>query len=201
MYRSEVETGFSIQDAGSHWHALYTRHQHEKSVAKILASKGYEIFLPLIGATHQWQDRAKQLWLPLFPKYVFIRGGLDRRVQVLSTPGLSYIVGWEGHPAIIPQDQMDAVRRMIESSLQVDSHPFLQSGDRVRVEAGPLKGIEGVLVRKKNKCRLVVCVELLGTAAAVEIGISCVKRIDALPAAMGPLSVFAAAGTKSFDQI
>lgn len=193
MHPSEVDTGFSIQDAGSPWHALYTRHQHEKSVAKILASKGHEIFLPLIGAIHQWQDRAKQLWLPLFPKYIFIRGGLDRRVQVLSTPGLSHIVGWAGHPAIIPQNQMDAVRRMIESSLKIEPHPFLQSGDRVRVEAGPLIGIEGVLVRKKNQCRLVVCVELLGRAAAVEVDIWCVRRIDALPVANRSLSVFATA--------
>ncbi len=192
MYPSEVETRYSYQDAHNHWHVLYTRHQHEKSVAKILASKGHEIFLPLIGVMHQWQDRGKQLWLPLFPKYVFIRGGLDRRVQVLSTPGLSHIVGWAGHPAMIPQNQMDAVRRMIESSLQIEPHPFLQSGDRVRVEAGPLKGIEGVLVRQRNKCRLVVSVELLGSAAAVEVDISCVTRIDASPSAMQSLSVFAA---------
>ena len=193
MFPSEVETEFSIHDAGSHWHALYTRHQHERSVAKILASKGHEIFLPLIAATHQWQDRAKQLWLPLFPKYVFIRGGLDRRVQVLSTPGLAYIVGWSGHPAIIPQDQMDAIRQMVESSLQIEPHPFLQSGDRVRVEAGPLRGIEGVLIRIKGKCRLVVSVELLGSAAAVDVDFSCVKRIDGSHTAKRPLSVFAAA--------
>ena len=192
MYPSEVETRYSIQDADNHWHALYTRHQHEKSVAKILASKGHEIFLPLIGTTHKWQDREKQLWLPLFPKYVFIGGGLNGRVQILSTPGLSHIVGWAGHPAIIPQIQVEAVRRMIESSLQIEPHPFLQSGDRVRVEAGPLKGIEGVLVRQKNKCRLVVSVELLGRAAAVEVDTSCVTRIDASPSAMQSLSVFAA---------
>jgi len=193
MYSSEIEPEYSLQDTGSHWHALYTRHQHEKSVAKILANMGHEIFLPLIGTMRQWQDRTKQLWLPLFPKYVFIRGGLDHRVQVLSTPGLSHIVGWAGHPAIIPQNQMDAVRRMIESSLQIEPHPFLQCGDRVRVEVGPLKGIEGVLVRQKNKCRLVVSVELLGSAAAVEVDISCVKRIDVFPTDMRSLSVFAAA--------
>src|SRR5277367_5094049 len=124
MYTSDIEAESSIQRAGGNWHALYTRHQHEKSVAQILAGKGHDVFLPLIGATHQWRDRAKQLWLPLFPKYVFIRGGLDRRVQVLSTPGLSHIVGWAGHPAVIPQSQMDAVRQMIETSLQVEPHPF-----------------------------------------------------------------------------
>ena len=172
---------------------MHTLHQHEKSVAQILAGKGHEVFLPLIGATHQWQDRAKQVWLPLFPKYVLIRGGLDRRVQVLSTPGLSHVVGWAGHPAIIPQDQVDAVRRMIESSLQVEPYPLLQFGDRVRVEAGPLKGIEGVLVRRKNNFRLVVSVELLGRAAAVEVDVSTVKKMDVLPALVRPLALFATA--------
>jgi transcription antitermination factor NusG len=193
MHPSEIEMKLSLQDTGSVWHALYTRHQHEKSVAQLLASRGHEIFLPLIGEIHQWRDRTKQLWLPLFPKYVFIRGGLDRRNQVLSTPGLSHIVGWDGHPAIIPENQIDAVRRMIESSLRVESHPFLQSGDHVRVDAGPLNGIEGVLVRQKNKYKLVVSVELLGRAAAVEVDISSVKRIESSPAPMRSFVAVAAA--------
>jgi transcription antitermination factor NusG len=193
MRSSENGQEIPNQNSNGDWHALYTRHQHEKSVAQILASKSHEVFLPLIGTTHQWRDRAKQLCLPLFPSYVFIRGGLDRRVQVLSTPGLIHVVGWAGHPAIIPQDQIDAVRQMIESLLHVESHPFLQSGDRVRVEAGPLKGIEGVLVRKKNKYRLVVSVDLLGSSAAVEIDNSSVKRIDGLTTAARLHSVFAMA--------
>src|SRR5882672_7979594 len=104
------------------WHALYTRHQHEKSVAQILSNKGCEVFLPLIDTTHHWQDRSKQLLLPLFPCYVFIRGGLDRQLQVLATPGIVSIVGWSGRPAIIPQSEIEAVRQVLESSLRVESH-------------------------------------------------------------------------------
>jgi transcription antitermination factor NusG len=181
------------RDIEVNWHALYTRHQHEKSVAQILAHKGHEIFLPLICATHQWRDRAKQLWLPLFPGYVFIRGGFDRQLQILSTPGMITVVGWAGHPAIIPQGQIDTVRQMIDSSLGVEPHPFLQCGDRVRVETGPLRGIEGLLVRKKNDFRLVVSVEILGSSAAVEIDISSVKRIGSYPVAMKSHSLSASA--------
>ena len=94
------------------------------------------------------------------------------------------VVGWAGHPAIIPQGQIDSVRQMIESSFRVEPHPFLQCGDRVRVATGPLQGIEGVLVRKKNEFRLVVSVEILGGAAAVEIDISSVKRLGVFPVAM-----------------
>src|SRR5712691_10527215 len=115
--------------AGS-WHALYTRHQHEKTVARILSNKGHEVFLPLYGVAHRWQDRTKQLWLPLFPCYVFLRGGLDRRLQILSTPGVYTIVGWTGRPAAIPEVEIEAVRQVIESSFRMEPHPFLRCGDR-----------------------------------------------------------------------
>jgi transcription antitermination factor NusG len=161
-----------------HWHALYTRHQHEKSVAHALTNKGHEVFLPLVRAAHRWQDRTKQICLPLFPCYVFIRGGFDRPIQILSTPGLISVVTCAGRPAIIHPGQIDAVGQLIASTLQVESHPFLQCGDRVRVIAGPLRGIEGLLVRKKNSFRLVVSVELLARSAAVEIDVSCIESCD-----------------------
>jgi len=153
------------------WYALYTRHQHEKAVAHILSNKGLEIFLPLYTVAHRWQDRTKQLSLPLFPCYVFLRGGLDRRLQVLTTPGLYSIVGCAGRPAVIPEVEIDAVRRVVESYLRVEPHPFLRCGGWVRVKSGPLLGLEGILVRKKNDFRLVLSVELLGRSAAVEVDV------------------------------
>ncbi len=164
--------------AGS-WYALYTRHQHEKAVAQILSNKGFEIFLPLYTVAHRWQDRTKQLLLPLFPCYVFLRGELDRRLQILTTPGVHTIVGWAGRPAVIPEVEIDAVRRMVESSLRVEPHPFLKCGDWVRVRSGPLQGLEGILVRKKNLLRLVLSVEVLGRSAAVEVDVCMVERVAA----------------------
>jgi transcription antitermination factor NusG len=164
-----------------HWHALYTRHQHEKSVAQVLTNKGQEVFLPLVAAAHRWQDRTKQIFLPLFPCYVFIRGGFDRPIQILSTPGLICVVTCAGRPAIIHPGEIDAVGHLIASTLQVESHPFLQCGDRVRVIAGPLRGIEGLLVRKKNSFRLVVSVEILARSAAVEIDVSCIEFCNHSP--------------------
>ncbi|MGD0908252.1 MAG: UpxY family transcription antiterminator [Candidatus Acidiferrales bacterium] len=163
------------------WHALYTRHQHEKTVAQSLSSKGHDIFLPIYGTVHRWQDRTKQLLLPLFPSYVFIRGGMDRQLQILSTPGLISIVGWmNGCPAIIPQEQIDAVRLIVQGAHRFEPHPFLTCGDRIRVRNGPLRGVEGVLVRKKGLARLVVSMEMLGRAAAVEINVSDIARIEPL---------------------
>jgi transcription antitermination factor NusG len=165
----------------SPWHALYTRHQHEKTVAQILSNRGHEVFLPLYSTAHRWQDRTKQLSLPLFPCYVFLRGGLDRRLQVLSTPGICTIVGWAGHPAVIPQVEIDAVRQLVESPLRIEPHPFLKCGDRVRVRSGPLQGLEGFLVRKKSLFRLVISVEMLGRSAAVEVDAHSLERVSFSP--------------------
>jgi len=158
------------------WHALYTRHQHEKTVAEALARKGHSIFLPLYGTTRLWRNRPKQLLLPLFPGYVFIQGGMARPIDILSIPGIVSIVTWSGAPAAIPPDQILAVRRMIENPYRVEPHEFLRCGDRVRVISGILEGMEGILLRIKGKSRLVVSMELLGRSASVEMEESCVER-------------------------
>jgi transcription antitermination factor NusG len=159
------------------WHALYTRHQHERLVAYALTSKGFDIFLPQYRAIHRWKDRRKELELPLFPNYVFIRGGLDRMLNILTTPGVHSLVGWGGRPANIPQEEIDAVRRLVQSPLRVQQHPFIRCGDRVRIKSGPLEGIEGILVRSKSAYRLVLSVEILARSAAVEVDASMVERV------------------------
>jgi transcription antitermination factor NusG len=180
MHLTEME----IQSASGaqNWHALFTRFQHEKSVAFALSNKSHEVYLPLYRSVRRWQDRDKQLMFPLFPCYVFIRAGMDRQLQILTTPGVVHIVGWGGSPAIVPQTQLDAVRQIIESCLTVETHTYLQSGDRVRVKTGPLMGLEGILTRKKGLARLVVSLEMLGRAAAVEIDVLNVERIGPIPA-------------------
>jgi transcription antitermination factor NusG len=159
------------------WHALYTRHQHEKVVAQALSGKGFDVFLPQYRTVHRWKDRQKELLLPLFPNYVFIRGGLDRMLFLVTTPGIHSLVGWGGRPAQIPSEEIEAVRRLVESSLQVEPHPFLKCGDRVRIKSGPLEGIEGILVRKTRGFRLVLSVEMLSKSAAVEVDVSMVERL------------------------
>jgi transcription antitermination factor NusG len=158
------------------WYALHTSHQHEKAVASVLSNKGFHTFLPLYDVAHRWKDRTKQLSLPLFPCYVFLRGGLDRRLQVLSTPGVHGFVGWSGRAAVIPEREIQAVTRMLESSLRLEPHPFLKCGDWVRIRSGPLAGLEGILVRKKDSFRLVLSVEMLQKSVAVEVDIAMVER-------------------------
>jgi transcription antitermination factor NusG len=156
--------------SGQHeWWAVYTRHQHEKSVVENLSANDIETFLPVYKVVRQWKDRRKQISLPLFPCYVFVCGSCERRTQVLSAPGVFSIVSVAGRPAPIPAAQIDAIRRAVGSSLHVEPHPFLHCGDWVRIKSGPLMDVEGVLIRKKGSYRLILSAELLQKSMAVEV--------------------------------
>jgi len=153
----------------SAWWAVYTRHQHEKTVAQVLETKGFEVFLPLYDSVRRWKDRSKLLSLPLFPCYVFLRGGISRRLHVLTTPGVHTVLYNGERIAIIPNEEMEAVRKAINSPCKVEPHPFLRCGEAVRVIRGSLEGVQGVLVRKKSFYRLVLSVEMLAQSVSVEI--------------------------------
>lgn len=170
-------------DVGTHepsdWWALYTRHQHEKTVATMLSAKGFEVFLPLYESTRRWKDRSKRITLPLFPCYVFIRGGLNRRLQVVTTPGVHMILLCGESIAVIPEVEMQAIRRAVEGPFRVEPHPFLKCGERVRVTRGSLEGIEGILIRKKNLYRLVLSVDMMAKSVAMEIDATDVEPVTA----------------------
>ncbi len=161
----------------SPWYAAYTRHQHEKAVARNLSNKGFETFLPLYTTARLWKDRTKHLLLPLFPGYVFLRGRLERWLEIVTTPGVHWLVGSAGQPAGIPQAEIDAIRRVVEKGIRIEPHCFLQCGDWVRVKSGPLEGLEGILLRKKNSSRLVLSVELLEKSIAMEVDAFAVERV------------------------
>jgi transcription antitermination factor NusG len=164
------------RDIEAPWCAVYTRHQHEKTVAEMLEAKGFEIFLPLYESVRKWKDRRKLLSLPLFPGYVFVRGALERRLPIMTTPGVHMIISRGERVATIPAAEIDAIRRTIEGQFRVEPHPFLRCGERVRVVRGSLEGVVGVLTRKKNHYRLVLSVEMLAQSVAIEI-----DALDVLP--------------------
>lgn len=163
----------------SSWWAIYTRHQHEKAVAQVLETKGFEVFLPLYDAVRRWKDRSKILSLPLFPGYVFLRGGLNRRLQVVTTPGIHSILYHGEHPALIPDEQMEAIRSAVSSPARIEPHPYLRCGERVRVTRGSLEGVVGILVRKKSLYRLILSVEMLAQSVSVEIDAADVEPVRA----------------------
>jgi len=173
-----VESGDRESRDGTAWYAIYTRHQHEKVVAQTLAGKGFEVFLPLYAGMRRWQDRIKQLSLPLFPGYVFLRTALDHRLPVLTTPGVHHFVPGGDRPVPISDAEIDSVRQLSANGTRVEPHAFLRSGHRVRVKEGPLEGMEGILTRWKAGFRLVLSVELLQQSVAVEIGACWVEAIS-----------------------
>jgi len=173
-----LNTGAS-RGGDASWWAVYTRHQHEKSVAEMLSTKGFDVFLPLYESMRRWKDRNKMLSLPLFPCYVFVKGGLTRKLQVVSTPGIHMILYRGEQVASIPESEIEAIRAAVEGHYRVEPHPFLKCGDKVRVTRGSLEGVEGILVRKKNLCRLVLSVHMLAQSVAVEVNAADVEPISA----------------------
>jgi transcription antitermination factor NusG len=187
----ETSIDCATSESGMPWWALYTRHQHEKTVAEILKMKGVEVFLPLYSSVRRWKDRNKMLYLPLFPGYVFVRGILGHRLHVMTTPGVHMILSHGDRAAIIPEEEIRAIRQSVEGNYQVEPHPFLKCGERVRVRRGSLSGVEGILVRKKSVFRLVLSVEMLAQAVSVEIDAADVEPVDTkmpIPVTAGELA-------------
>jgi len=175
-----VPLPIETSNPASDWYALYTRHQHEKTVAQVLRRKGFEILLPLYESVRRWKDRTKVLSLPLFTCYVFLKGGLERRWEVLNTPGIYELLSTRGQPIAIPTAEIDAIQQVMKSGLRLEPHRFLKIGELVRIKRGPLAGLQGLLVRQKNVYRLVISVEMLGRAAAVEVDSFLVERLAKL---------------------
>jgi transcription antitermination factor NusG len=162
---------------GTNWYAVYTRHQHEKAVAYGLESKGFEVVLPLCKEARRWQDRVKLLSLPLFPCYVFVKTRLDRRSDIVTIPGIHGFVQSGGLPSRVTTSDIEAIRRTMETGNSLKPHRFLKTGTKVRIRSGSLEGIEGILVRSKGDFRLVLSIQMLGKAAAMEVDVSQVEPV------------------------
>jgi transcription antitermination factor NusG len=150
------------------WYAAYTSANQEKRVAQELTRRSVECYLPLYRSVRRWKDRCVRLELPLFPGYVFVRVALRERLRVLQIPGVARLVGFDGHPAPVPNEDIDAIRACLSGDHALLPHPYLD-GQRVRVLSGPLAGLTGVVVQKKQT-RLVISFDLLMRSVSVEIG-------------------------------
>jgi transcription antitermination factor NusG len=160
-----------------HWYAAYTCANHEKRVAEQFTQRALENFLPLYESVRRWKDRRLKLQLPLFPGYVFVRLALRERLRVLETPSVVRLVGFNGHPAALPDKEMEALRVCVTARFDAEPHAYLTVGRRVRIKSGPLAELEGVLIRKKNTFRVVVSLDLIARSAAVEVDAADLERI------------------------
>jgi transcription termination/antitermination protein NusG len=151
------------------WYAVYTRSRHEKSVADQLRYKQIETFLPLCEMMRRWKNGDHRVQLPLFPGYTFVHIALKDRLHVLNVPGVVRLVGFDGIPVPLADEDVESLRRALSSSVKVAPHPYLAMGRRVRVTAGPLTGLEGILVRKKGDFQVVLSLDLIQRSVLVHI--------------------------------
>src|SRR5216684_4634621 len=159
------------------WYAAYTSANHEKRVGEQLAVRAVEHFLPLYASVRRWKDRRVKLDLPLFPGYVFVRLPLRDRLKVLQVPGVARLISFNGQPAVLPDREVEALRAGLATQLRAEPYPYLTVGRRVRVKCGPLEGVEGILIRKKNACRVVLSLDLIMQSASVEVDASDLEGI------------------------
>ncbi len=151
------------------WFALQVRGRRELAVAEHLRGQGFEWFLPLYKCQKVWSDRIKEVESPLFPGYLFCRFDPQLRLPILKTPGVIQIVGNNRQPTPVDEHEIAAIQTLIATGARNQPWPFLEVGDKVRIESGPLSGLEGLLVEFRGSHRLVISVTLLQRSVAVEL--------------------------------
>jgi transcription antitermination factor NusG len=151
------------------WFAIQVKSRHETNVAAHLGGKGYEWFLPLYKSRHRWSDRFKEMEQPLFPGYVFCRLDLLKRLPVLVTPGVILIIGAGKTPLPIDDSEISAVQTAVKSGLSSEPCQFLQIGQKVTINSGPLCGLEGIVAEIRGRQRLILSVTLLRRSIAVQV--------------------------------
>lgn len=158
-----------VEGNDARWFAVYTNSRHEKYVARHFDERQIENFLPLYQKLHHWKKRnSVLLQLPLFPNYVFVHTRPQQRTSVLAVPGVLGMVG-HGHVAsALPEAEIESLRTGLEAR-KFEPHPYLIAGERVRIIAGSMEGMEGIVLRKKNEMRVVLTLDLIKRSVAVEV--------------------------------
>ena len=151
------------------WFALAVKPRFDKAVARALEMKGYETVLPLYKKHHRYGARSKDSELPLFPGYVCCRFDIGTRVPILTTPGVIQVLGAGSMPIPLSDLEIYSLQTAIKAQLPVQPFPFLDAGQRVRINSGVLAGVEGIILRSKPSLRLVLSITLLQRSVVVEI--------------------------------
>jgi transcription antitermination factor NusG len=167
----ENDLSYGTADCGPQWFAAYTIPRHEKHVQELLTERGIENLLPLYRATRQWKKSSLAvLDLPLFPTYIFVRIAQTARGTVLGMPGVVSIVGSPNKPWPLPDSEMEALRLGTQTH-KIEPHPYLKLGERVRIKAGLMAGVEGILIRRNNEFRVVLSIDTIMRSVAVEVDV------------------------------
>lgn len=150
------------------WYVAYTLPRHEKAVASRLTSQGVEPYLPLYSTMRNWNHRRVEVDLPLFPGYVFVRMLRSDRIRILSRPGIIRLLSANGDLAIFPDEEMESIRSSL-ATWKARPYPFLTSGKQIRIRQGPFAGLEGTILRRKGKMRLLININIIQSAMLLEL--------------------------------
>jgi transcription antitermination factor NusG len=163
LAKSLTETGLT------QWFALAVKPRHDKAVARTLEGKGFETLVPLYRKYHRYATRSAESKLPLFPGYVFCRFNVLMRLPILTTPGVTQILGTGNTPIPLSENEIVSLQTAINADLPLQPFPFLQVGQRVRIQEGVLAGVVGIVIRFKQSLRLVLSVTLLQRSILLQI--------------------------------
>ena len=155
-------------DMRPQWYVAYTLARHEKSVADRLINRDLETYLPLYSSVRTWNRRRVDVELPLFPGYVFVKMIITDRIRVLEHPGVIRLVGFNGNAVALPDGEVERLRSSL-ATWKAEPYPFLTAGKQVKIKSGPFVGIEGRIIRRKGKMRLIVSLELIQRAILLEM--------------------------------
>ena len=172
-----IQTSYSphhavlVEQTAESWYAVHTRAQHEKAVAHRLRERGVTTFLPTFTEVHRWKDRRKTVELPLFSCYLFVKlmPCNEDRQRVLRTDSVIALVGAQGVGTPIPNEQIGAIQILVEGKLPCCSHPFLKTGQRVRIRGGALEGLEGIFLSRQGERRLIISVDAMQRSLAIQV--------------------------------
>jgi transcription antitermination factor NusG len=166
---SPKQFGLPVDYLTPRWYAAYTSANQEKRVAKQLGLRDVEHFLPLYSSLRRWKDRRVTLQTPLFPGYVFVHLALRDRLQVLQIPGFVHLVSFGAQPVALQEEDILALQTCQTRGHHLEPHPYLQAGLRARVKSGPLRGLEGIILRRKNRTRFILSFDQILRSVAVEV--------------------------------
>jgi transcriptional antiterminator NusG len=169
----EVDNGPSqlVSQGALRWYALHTRARHEKAIERRLRDQGMETFVPTTIQVHRWSDRKKEVEVPLFSCYVFIRSSLSEedRTRVYRVESVHGFVGTRGSSLPIPDEQIESIQRVLTQTAPWRSYPFLKVGQRVRVRGGAMDGVEGVFLSENGDHSLIISIDAIQRSMAVRI--------------------------------
>jgi transcription antitermination factor NusG len=161
-----------------HWYVAYTLPNTEKSIFRSLNRMQIISFLPLQSVARKWKDRKKTIVSPLFPNYIFVYSTHNERYEALGIKGMIKYVAFNGKPAIIKDDQIEAIKKMLAGDIAVHTNTLANPGDRVRITDGPFSGIEGTIEKVNGRSRLCVRIECLGRTVSVNLSTDTVSGLD-----------------------